>query len=245
MVNLFFVQVNLKLGDIRENTGKVFYYLNQARDGIVLVPEMFSCGFDNNNLGKHAEHSGKIFKQLEKISLENNLVISGTLPETTNGTVYNNGFIIDRGNLVYKRGKYKLFKFTDEHKYFSRGENKFDAVESSLGKLGLIICFELRFGEILSELRKRGPEIILVPAQWGKKRTNHFKTLLKAAAIQTQSYVISSNTVGKIDIEYAGHSSIYDPWGEELICAMEKEGIFNMEIDINKVNEIKKFLPMD
>lgn len=247
MTRLYTIQSNLKLGDVEGNIETIYSYLREAQDGIALIPEMFSCGFDNENLKKHAQKTKQIKKQLQRISLENNLVIAGTLPEirAEHELVYNVGFILDKGKLIYERGKNKLFKFTNEHKYFAQGENNFNVVVSSFGKLGLIICFELRFPEIAIELRKKEVEIILVPAQWGKARTDHFRTLLKARAIETQSFVMSSDTVGMIDTEYAGHSSIYDPLGRELICAGDKEGMFSADIKLSEVYKSRNTLPID
>ena len=118
-------------------------------------------------------------------------------------------------------------------------------METQFGRLGLVICFELRFPEFAQQLRKKGMEILLVPAQWGKLRTDHFRTLQKARAIETQCFTISSNTTGKIDIEYAGHSSIYDPWGRELICAQEKEGLFSADVDLSEVYKTREIVPME
>ncbi len=247
MTRLYTIQSNLKLGDVEGNIETIYSYLREAQDGIALIPEMFSCGFDNENLKKHAQKTKQIKKQLEQISLENNLVMGGTLPEIRreHELVYNVGFIIDKGKLIYERGKNKLFRFRDEHKYFAQGKDNFNVVESSFGKLGLIICFELRFPEISNELKKKGVEIIIVPAQWGEARTDHFRTLLKARAIETQSFIMSSDTVGMIDIKYAGHSSIYDPWGKELICAGDNEGIYSTDVKLSEVYKARKTMPMD
>ncbi|PMP60853.1 MAG: nitrilase [Sulfurihydrogenibium sp.] len=244
------LQLNLELGNVDKNTQKVYDILNSKKiksDSLVLLPEMFSCGFDNENLLEHSKKTPKIYKELQRISKEKNLVIAGTLPERKKTSIFNMGFIIDNGEITAKRPKIKLFTPIDEHKYFKAGKNShIDITESSAGNLGFMICFELRFPNISYHLRKKDVEIILVPAQWGKERVEHLKILSRARAIETQSYVIVSDTVGKIgEKELAGHSAIYSPWGDILDIEKNDEGIVLAEIDLNEVYKIRNKIKME
>ncbi len=240
------LQINLKIGNIEENLEKIFFYIkNVEKNSLLLLPEMFSSGFDNDNLEKHAKETTHIYKKLKKISEEKNLVISGTLPEKSKGRIYNKAFIIDKGEIIYKQAKVKLFKPTGEDRYFKAGKN-FDVVETSAGNLGIMICFELRFPNISYTLRKKGVEIILVPAQWGKPRKKHFEILSRARAIENQCFLLSSNTVGKIgEIEYAGSSGIYSPWGDILDFLDEEEGLLEANINLNEIYKVRRLIKMD
>ncbi len=247
---VYSLQINLELGNVDKNLGKIYDLLNSRKiksESLVLLPEMFSCGFDNENLFEHSKKTSKIYKDLQKISYEKKLVIAGTLPERKKNDIYNMGFIVDNGEITAKRPKIKLFTPTNEHKYFKAGKNlHVNITESSAGNLGFMICFELRFPNISYHLRKKDVEIILVPAQWGKERTEHLKTLSKARAIETQSYVVVSNTVGKIgDIEYAGHSAIYSPWGDLLDIEKNEEGIVSADIDLDEVYKVRNKIKME
>ncbi len=246
-MEIYVIQLNLELGNIEKNKGRIYSLLSSAKkNSLVLMPEMWSSGFDNENLDKHVKETGKIFDELKKISKNNHLVLAGTLPEKNKNFVYNKGYIIDNGEIIYKRPKVKLFTPTNEHKYFKAGKKSFDITESSVGNLGMMICFELRFPNISYSLRKKDVEIILVPSQWGKERKNHLKILSNARAIETQSFVAVSNTVGKIGkIEYAGNSAIYSPWGECLVDAKEEEGIFKADIDLTEVYKVRRLIKMD
>ncbi len=246
-MNVYTIQVNLKLGDIEANKEKIYPLIKKARSrSLVLLPEMWSCGFDNENLEKHVKQTPKLYKELKKISTEKNLVIAGTLPEKTKKGICNKGFIIDNGEIIKKQPKIKLFTPTGEDKYFVAGKNNLDITESSAGNLGMMICFELRFPNFSYTLRKKGVEIILVPAQWGKARKEHLEILSKARAIETQSFVVVSNTVGKIGKEsYAGSSGIYSPWGETLAFSNNEEGIFRANIDLAEVYKVRKKIKMD
>ncbi|SNZ09424.1 Predicted amidohydrolase [Persephonella hydrogeniphila] len=243
---VYALQVNLELGNTEKNIEKIFSYLKDVEKGsLVLLPEMFSCGFDNENLEKHIKETPFIYKKLKEFSHEKHLVISGTLPEKSRSYIYNKAFVIDNGEIVYKQAKVKLFRPTGEHKYFRAGKT-FDVTESSNGNLGIMICFELRFPNISYTLRKKGVEIILVPAQWGKPRKTHLEILSRARAIEDQSFVVVSNTTGKIgDIEYAGSSGIYDPWGETLAFIDENEGMISADINLNEVYRVRKKIKME
>ncbi|MEJ5173478.1 MAG: nitrilase-related carbon-nitrogen hydrolase, partial [Hydrogenothermaceae bacterium] len=215
-------------------------------NSLVLLPEMFSCGFDNGNLYIHSRKTPKIYRDLQKISAEKSLVIAGTVPERKKNDIYNMGFIIDNGEITAKRPKVKLFTPTDEHKYFKSGRNNFDITESSAGNLGFMICFELRYPNISYHLRKKDVEIILVPAQWGKERVEHLKILSRARAIETQSYVVVSDTVGRIgNVEYAGHSAIYSPWGDILDMERNEESVVSADIDLDEVYKVRNKIKME
>lgn len=243
------LQLNLKIGEVEHNLEKIYGVLNSKKiksGSLVLLPEMFSCGFDNENLYTHSKKTSKIYRDIQKISLEKSLVIAGSLPERKKNDIYNMGFIVDNGEMIAKRPKVKLFTPTDEHKYFKAGRNNFDITESSTGNLGFIICFELRFPNISYHLRKKDVEIILVPAQWGKERVEHLKILSRARAIETQSFVVVSNTVGKIgDVEYAGHSGIYSPWGDIIDIERNDEGIVWADIDLDEVYRVRNKIKME
>ncbi|MCX7738713.1 MAG: nitrilase [Hydrogenothermaceae bacterium] len=243
------VQLQLKLGDVDYNLEKVFYILSSRKirhSSLVLLPEMFSCGFDNQNLQNHSKFTPKVYRELQNISKEKSLVIAGTLPERKKGDVYNMGFVIDNGEITAKRPKVKLFTPTDEHRYFKAGKNNFHITESSVGNLGFMICFELRFPNISYYLRKKDVEIILVPAQWGKDRVEHLKVLSRARAIETQSFLVLSNTVGSIgDVEYGGYSAIYSPWGDILDIERNDEGVISADVELDEVYRIRNKIKME
>ncbi|WP_457639336.1 nitrilase-related carbon-nitrogen hydrolase [Persephonella sp.] len=245
-MQVYSLQVNLELGKVEKNLEKIFSHIKNVEKGsLVLLPEMFSCGFDNDNLETHVKETPEIYKALKKFSHEKHLVISGTLPEKSRGKIYNKAFIIDNGEVVYKQPKVKLFRPTGEHRYYTPGKT-FDVAESSNGNLGIMVCFELRFPNISYTLRKKGVEIILVPSQWGKPRKKHLEVLAQARAIEDQCFVVVSNTTGKIgEIEYAGSSGIYGPWGETLAFIDEKEGLIQADINLNDVYRVRKKIKME
>lgn len=244
-VKAYSLQVNLKLGDIEENLKKIRGYIeNVSGNSLLVLPEMFSSGFDNENLAVHSKKTPQILRELKEVSRKRNLTVIGTLPENIKGKIFNRAFVIDNGEVIYKQSKIKLFKPTGEDRYFSAGR-RLNVIKTSKGKIGILICFELRFPELAYKLRKEGVEIIVVSAQWGKARKKHFEVLSKGRAIEEQAFLISSDTTGRIgDIEMAGSSGIYSPWGGTLDFADEEEKLLSAELDIKEVYVVRRAIKM-
>ena len=120
---------------------------------------------------------------------------------------------------------------------------------TELVTVGMTICFDLRFSWIYGELRARGAELITVPSAFthttGK---DHWHALLRARAIETQSFVLAPAQVGQHDDEGLresyGHALIVDPWGLVLADAGDTPGVALAEIDLDRVREVRQALPM-
>ena len=244
-IKAYSLQINLKLGDIEDNLKKIEKYLsNVSNNSIFVLPEMFSSGFDNENLDKHTKKTPTILKWLEKVSDEKRLTIIGTLPEKVKGKIFNRAFIVDNGKVIYKQSKIKLFKPTGEDKYFHSGK-RLKVIETSKGKIGILICFELRFPDLAYKLRKNNVEILVIPAEWGKSRKKHFEILSRARAIEEQAFVITSDTTGEIgDIEMAGSSGIYSPWGDVIDFEDRKERLLEGLLDLKEVYKVRRAIKM-
>ncbi|MGH7792749.1 MAG: nitrilase-related carbon-nitrogen hydrolase, partial [Thermodesulfobacteriota bacterium] len=133
-----------------------------------------------------------------------------------------------------------LFSMAGENTYFKSGGERL-VVDTPLGKLGVIICYDLRFPELARGLALNGAEMLVVPAQWPKARLNHWRTLAIARAIENQSFVIACNRTGRdTKEEYPGHSLIIDPWGDVLAEGEEEEGFIIAEIDLERVNVVRR-----
>ena len=122
-------------------------------------------------------------------------------------------------------------------------------VPAEPARIGMSICFDLRFSWLYGEMRARGAELITVPSAFtyttGK---DHWHTLLRARAIETQSFVLAPAQVGQHDDEGLresyGHALIVDPWGSVLADAGETPGVALAEIDLDRVREVRQALPM-
>ena len=111
-------------------------------------------------------------------------------------------------------------------------------------QIGLSVCYDLRFPELFRFYAKERADLIINIANWPDTRIDHWRTLLKARAIENQFYVAGVNRVGDDQkLHYNGFSSVFDPMGKELVSVKNQEKIITAEIDKDYVKEIRKKLP--
>lgn len=122
-------------------------------------------------------------------------------------------------------------------------------VETALGTIGLSICYDLRFPELFRWQRDHGATIMAVPSAFTATTGQaHWHALLRARAIETQSYVLAPGQVGEHDDKGLkatyGHSLIIDPWGEVIAQCSDGPGIALAEIDLERVHRIRRAMPL-
>ena len=213
------VQFNIALGDIDSNLSRVNSALRRlAGQGVELavLPEMWSCGFDYRDLNRHAERTPELVAQLTALSAEFSMVIVGSLPEPHGEKVYNTAYLLDRGTLAGSYRKLHLFSLMGEDRALDRGDSTMVA-KTSIGQIGVMICYDLRFPELARRLALEGAEIIVVPGEWPKPREEHWRTLLRARAMENQLFVVAANCCGPVGkLDFFGQSMIIGPKGEIL-----------------------------
>ena len=114
---------------------------------------------------------------------------------------------------------------------------------TSVGNLGLLICYDMRFPEISRILTVNGASILVSPSAWvaGFMKQEHWEIMVKARAIENGVYVIAPNQVGNI---YCGHSMVIDPFGSTLLDMGNREGIEIIDIDSSRIDTIRRTLPL-
>ena len=181
------VQFDVKCGRIKANLAKLSEHLGKlASENVCLavLPEMFSCSFDNENLKAHSRSTPEIIERLSALALDYGMAIAGTLPEQEEGRIFNTMVFIDTdGNIKGKYRKLHLFRLTGEHLYYTAG-GEVVAVDSTLGRIGLMTCYDLRFPEVARALFLKGVQLIVISAQWPEPRKEHWETLIKARAVE-------------------------------------------------------------
>lgn len=240
------IQFNVKPGDVDANLGYVREALHRvaAQGGnLAVLPEMWSSGFAYKNLNDLALRTAGIVEELLELSLKLKLVIVGSMPEPNGDKVFNAVHVVDNGRLAGVYRKIHLFSLLGEDRAFSGGDSALLA-ETSIGKVGVIVCYDLRFPELSRRLAVEGAQIICVPAQWPKPRQEHWRTLLRARAIENQLFVVACNacgTIGKLD--FFGMSMIVDPKGELLAEASEDNMEIIAELDMQAVIDWRAQIP--
>ena len=240
------IQFNIKQGDVDANLDYVRAALKRAADQgaqLAVLPEMWSSGFAYKNLNELAMRTEGIVEELLVLSGQLKLVICGSMPEPNGDKVFNTASVMDNGRLAGVYRKLHLFSLLGEDKAFSGG-NQWLLADTSLGKLGVIICYDLRFPELTRRLALEGAQIICVPAQWPKPRQEHWRTLLRARAIENQLYLVSANACGQVGkLDFFGMSMIINPKGEVLAEAGEDEREIVAELDMQVMDDWRAQIP--
>lgn len=222
------IQFNVHQGDLDTNLSYIRAALPRIAErgaNLAVLPEMWSTGFAYKSLNELAQRTDAVVAELQELSARYKLVLVGSQPEPANdGRVYNTSHVIDNGRLVSSYRKLHLFSLLGEDKAFKGGDG-WCLAETSLGKIGVIICYDLRFPELSRRLALEGARVLCVPAQWPKPRQEHWRTLLRARAIENQFYVVSCNACGIIGkLDFFGMSMIIDAKGDVLADAGEQQG---------------------
>lgn len=243
MLNLAVLQFRPFLGQVEKNLSYVLGMIERVERGsVVALPEMWQCGFDYEKLKDHARATEKVLEALKQVSKEKELTLIGSYPLQTEGGIHNSAVVVDKGEVVGVRHKIKLFPLYQEQRYFLPGSEN-PIFELSGFRLGVLLCFELRFPLLSWELR--GAELLVVPSLWGARRKEHLLTLSRARAIENQSFLMLANGWGKVgDEEYAGSSAIYSPWGEVLVFSERGDSLLQVKVDLGEVERVRSLVPI-
>ncbi|MBP2641446.1 MAG: Nitrilase/cyanide hydratase and apolipoprotein N-acyltransferase [Firmicutes bacterium] len=244
------LQTDLVFGDPSANLSKMLIALQSAlqeKPDAIIWPEMWNTCYDLTRLQDIADRDGTpSIPPLKEFAAQNGVnMVAGSIADIRNGNAYNTTYVINRsGEAVAAYSKIHLIGLMDENRFISPGSelNLFTLDSISCGS---IICYDLRFPELIRSLAVKGAEILFVPAQWPSSRLAHWRALLVARAIENQMYVVSANRVGKDpNNDFPGHSMVIDPWGDILYEAGSEEEIFTVELDIELVRQVRAKMPV-
>lgn len=180
----------------------------------------------------------------------------GSILEKTNeGRSYNTSLLInDKGEIVASYRKIHLFDVDIDNRVFTKESDTIKpgeeivVGETPFGKVGLSICYDLRFPELYRSLALKGAKILFVPAAFTLYTgLHHWEVLLRARAIENQCYVIAAGQYGSYPPKNRtnfGSSMIIDPWGTVLARAPEEEGIITVNIEQNNIINLRKSVPV-
>ncbi|AOY57670.1 MULTISPECIES: carbon-nitrogen family hydrolase [Desulfococcus] len=243
-----FIQFDILTGEVSGNMTEAERHLEHLGDAgvaMAVLPEMWSCGFDNANLARHAESTPRILDRLSKTAIRHRMVIAGSLPEVAEGRIYNTLYLLDAdGRIAGTYRKIHLFSVAGEHKHFSAGTRSV-VCDTALGPVGLMICYDLRFPELCRALALKGARIVVVPAQWPDIRIEVWDVLARARAMENQIYIIGANRCGvENETRFPGHSIIVDPGGSVLAWAPDGDTRTDTAVvDLPHLERIREKVP--
>jgi predicted amidohydrolase len=247
-IKIALAQFEIALGDPDTNLQTGLIAIAQAaKQGCQLVqlPELWLSGYDLPNCDIYSQLTTDWIDRLQALSDSYKLAIGGSFITSQDRRYYNTYLLFQPGHPEPAHyNKTHLFRLLDEHSYFSPGED-LAVVQLPWGKVGLALCYDLRFPELMRAYAERGIQCLLVAAEWGQRRTEHWRTLLKARAIENQIFVAATNAIGPINKDrLAGYSTVLDPWGNILAEASPDEpALLTAELDLTEIERVRQVVP--
>ncbi|MCL1875101.1 MAG: carbon-nitrogen hydrolase family protein [Synergistaceae bacterium] len=246
--------------DKMKNIEKVAEYMETAaseKSDIVTLPEMFNCPYQTANFPVYAEpEGGESWQALSRLAGKYGVYLSaGSMPESdSSGHVYNTAYVFDReGNQIAKHRKMHMFDIDVEGGQFFKESDTLTAgkeitvFDTEFGKMGLCICYDMRFPELARIMTLKGAKVILVPGAFNMTTgPAHWEIMFRNRALDNQVYTIGTAPARDAASGYVswGHSIIVSPWGDILEQMDEKEGYITRAIDLERVDRVRKELPL-
>ncbi len=220
----------------------------QEQPDVMVLPETWNTGFAPGKLSPTlADVDGQATKaRMSTLAKELAVnIVAGSVMTARNGKLYNTAYVFDRtGSCIATYDKTHLFSPMGESEAFAKG-NGLVRFELDGVSCAVIICYDLRFPELIRTLALPGLDLLFVVSQWPDKRVFHLETLTKARAIENQMFVALCNSCGKaFDTQFGGHSAIIDPWGETLAAAGEAEEVITAGLDMAVRKDITSSIPV-
>ncbi|WMJ83801.1 carbon-nitrogen hydrolase family protein [Oscillospiraceae bacterium LTW-04] len=149
-----------------------------------------------------------------------------------------------KGEIVssyHKTHLYDAFGYKESND-IKPGDDFFEPVDTPFGRIGLFVCYEVRFPEVARYQASKGADIIIMPTAWvrGDLKSHHFRTLVTARAIENTVYMVACDQIGP---NHIGESVVVDPMGVPVACAGECVELLPCYIDLDRVKAIRKKLP--
>ncbi|SDB22050.1 carbon-nitrogen hydrolase family protein [Eubacterium oxidoreducens] len=242
--------------DIQQNISKMCAMTKEAKQNgadLILFPE--HADDLGTGMRKRAQGlDGKLIETMAKCAAEHEIYLHlGSFAQKSDcDKPYNTSVLFDRrGNVIASYQKTHLFEVdmkgktsVKESDTVSAG-NEIVVVDTDFARIGMAICYDLRFPQLFYKMAKQGAQIICLPANFtydtGKA---HWEILLRARAIETTCYIAAADQIGqKPEFRAYGHSMIIDPWGDKLAEATDEESIIYAEYDTDRMREIRSSMP--
>lgn len=216
---------------------------------LIVLPELFHTAFSMNgeSLAEPMDDS-EALRWLKRMAREKNAAFYTSFIARDQGKLHNRGVFVEPSGTVQVYDKRKTFGLAGENAVYTAGTS--EQIVDYLGwKINLQICYDLRFPENirngLSEDGSARYDVLIYVANWPERRASHWKTLLKARAIENQCFVVGVNRVGTdaLDLSYSGDSVIHSALGEEIVQLGANEEIRTNELSLTDLWQVREKLP--
>lgn len=258
-IKLALCQMNVfddKEGNLKKAGSMIARGIDNNADFIIL-PEMFNCPYSNDKFIEYAEeeHDSTTLKEISKLASENDIyILAGSIPERENGKLYNTSYLFDKnGSILAKHRKMHLFdidvkdKITFKESDVLTAGNEVTVVETEFGKIGIGICYDIRFVELARMMAENGAQILFYPGAFNQTTgPAHWELLFRSRALDNQVFCVGVAPALNKDASYHsyGHSIVANPWGEVIAQADEKENLIICEIDLSEIKKVREEIPV-
>ena len=211
---------------------------------LVVLPEMFACGFSMNTSRIAEPVDGPSTRFLVDTATKHKLWLAGSLPEKSSDADRPTNTLVLAGpdGQIHRYHKIHPFTYADEHLHYEAGTD-FVHVEVEGLRITLFVCYDLRFADEFWATAEKTDAYVVV-ANWPETRRAHWTTLLTARAIENQAWVVGVNRVGKGGkLVYSGDSRIIDPMGQVVAAAADQETLLIADVDPQRTREVREQLP--
>lgn len=242
-----------------ENITKIKAMLTQAKaEGaeLAILPEMCCCPYENSAFVAFAmKETDTFLTEIAAAAKELGLyIVAGSVPLCAEGKIYNASFVYnDKGERIALHRKTHLFdinvpggQYFMESDTFTAGED-ITTFDTPWGRMGLMICYDIRFPELSRLLALEGVQAIFVPAAFNMTTgPAHWELSFRMRALDNQVFLVGCAPARDMDSSYTawGHSIVTDPWGSVVAQMAETEGILTAELDFERVAQVRQQLPL-
>lgn len=249
-LHLALVQMTVRPGAVAANqatAGRLVAQAAAAGADLAILPELWATGYDWSCIHARAAPLGAgLWAHMAGLARDRGVHLLGSLPlaPAAGDGIYNAAALFDpAGEPVAVYRKTHLFGPMDEPAHFVPGEG-LPTFELPWGRAALAVCYDLRFPEVTRSYAAAGVTLVLLCAQWPRRRIAHWDVLLQARAIENQCVVAACNAVGEaLGNPLGGHSAAYGPWGETLALAGETESVILTHVDMDTVVQSRTAFP--
>lgn len=217
---------------------------------VVILPEMFSTGFSMKPEQLAERMDGETVAWMKRIASEKKIILTGSIMIVENGNYYNRlVWMLPSGQMGLYDKKH-LFAYANEDKHYTSGNKRLIASVKGW-KINLLVCYDLRF-PVWSRQSYKSEEnteleydVLIYVANWPEKRSNMWKTLLQARAIENQCFCIGVNRAGSDGngIYYSGDSMVINPLGEVLYQKAHNEDMYTITLQKEELEKIREKMP--
>lgn len=224
---------------------------NVVRRGadLVVLPEIWNVGYFafEQYRSKAEPIDGPTITHLRELAVELQIYLhTGSIVERDGERLYNTSALIGpEGNVLDTYRKLHLFGYESEERRLLTPGDRIVAVDTALGTVGMVTCYDLRFPELFRALLESGVELLLVTSAWPAARLEHWQLLTRTRALENQVVLAAANLVGEnAGVELAGRSCVVDPTGVPLADAGATPGSALVDVDPSVVDDARGAFPV-